>query len=301
MCAQCGADALGRWVSGDRGVWRSLIYQAQGRFEEAREISRLTSKVAFEQRNTLFRQVADAFQAELALRQGRIAEADQWARQFKSGELHSLQRFFIPELTWVKVLLARGTTDGNQKADTFLRRIYDFQVPTHNANCLIDILALQALLYDALSEESTAFEKISEALTLAEPGDFIRPFLDLGPPMFDLLNRLAKRKSDIRYIGKLLTAFRNERNAEALPESPDSHLKGPDSVSPADVVETLTKRELEIPDLLVQRLSNKEIADKLYISPETVKRHVYNIYQKLNVSTRREAANKAAVLGIFKE
>jgi LuxR family maltose regulon positive regulatory protein len=171
----------------------SLIYQAQGRFEEAREISRLTSKVAFEQRNTLFRQVADAFQAELDLRQGRIAEAEQWARQFKPGELHSLQRFFIPELTWVKVLLARSTTDGNQKADTFLRRIYDFQVPTHNANCLIDILALQAVLYDARGDETAALENLTKALSLAEPGRFIRPFLDAGPQMVNLLSRLAKQ------------------------------------------------------------------------------------------------------------
>jgi len=69
--------------------------------------------------------------------------------------------------------------------------------------------------------------------------------------------------------------------------------------APIDVMETMTKRELEITALLVQRLSNKEIAEKLCISPETVKRHVYNIYQKLNVSTRREAAKKATALGIL--
>ncbi len=64
-------------------------------------------------------------------------------------------------------------------------------------------------------------------------------------------------------------------------------------------MKTLTKRELEITALLVQRLSNKEIAEKLFISPETVKRHVYNIYRKLKVSTRREAAKKATALGIL--
>ena len=53
--------------------------------------------------------------------------------------------------------------------------------------------------------------------------------------------------------------------------------------------------------LLVQRLSNNEIANKLYISPKTVKTHAYNIYQKLNVSTCREAAAKASTLGILRE
>jgi DNA-binding CsgD family transcriptional regulator len=119
--------------------------------------------------------------------------------------------------------------------------------------------------------------------------------------MADLLNRLAKRKNDLKYVGKLLTAFRNEKIADGLPANPRAHSGTPASASGNDVMETMTKRELEIAALLVQRLSNKEIADKLYISPEIVKGHVYNIYQKLNVSTRREAAAKVSALGILKE
>jgi ATP/maltotriose-dependent transcriptional regulator MalT len=53
-------------------------------------------------------------------------------------------------------------------------------------------------------------------------------------------------------------------------------------------------------DLLAQRLSNKEIADKLYISATTVKGHLQNIYGKLNVSKRREAIERAVALGILK-
>ncbi len=68
---------------------------------------------------------------------------------------------------------------------------------------------------------------------------------------------------------------------------------------PQSLVDPLTNRELDILDLLVQRLSNQEIADKLFISTTTVKTHLQNIYGKLNVSKRREAVEKAKKIGIL--
>ena len=46
-------------------------------------------------------------------------------------------------------------------------------------------------------------------------------------------------------------------------------------------------------------MSNKEIAEKLFISPGTVKQHINKIFQKLNVSKRNEAAEKAAALALI--
>jgi DNA-binding NarL/FixJ family response regulator len=58
-------------------------------------------------------------------------------------------------------------------------------------------------------------------------------------------------------------------------------------------VEVLTDREQEILDLLSQGYLYKEIAEQLYISKLTVKKHIHNIYDKLQVQNRTEALNKA--------
>lgn len=60
-----------------------------------------------------------------------------------------------------------------------------------------------------------------------------------------------------------------------------------------EATESLTNRELEILDYLAKGYLYKEIATELFISKETVKKHIHNIYDKLHVQTRTEALNKA--------
>lgn len=62
--------------------------------------------------------------------------------------------------------------------------------------------------------------------------------------------------------------------------------------TPAPQLAMLTPREKEILDLLAKGYLYKEIASELFISIETVKRHIHNIYEKLHVQTRTEALNK---------
>ena len=86
-----------------------------------------------------------------------------------------------------------------------------------------------------------------------------------------------------------------------LSKSPSHPLAPTPLVSPVPqpLVESLTNREIDVLELLAQRLSNKEIAAQLYISVTTVKAHLRNIYGKLNVNKRREAVEKAQSFSIL--
>lgn len=64
------------------------------------------------------------------------------------------------------------------------------------------------------------------------------------------------------------------------------------TTAPSPELAILTPREKEILDLLAKGYLYKEIAAELFISIETVKRHIHNIYEKLHVQTRTEALNK---------
>ena len=59
-----------------------------------------------------------------------------------------------------------------------------------------------------------------------------------------------------------------------------------------DAIHLLTKREQELLDLLTQGYRYKEIADKLFLSIDTIRTHIRNIYRKLEVQSRAEALNK---------
>jgi LuxR family maltose regulon positive regulatory protein len=65
------------------------------------------------------------------------------------------------------------------------------------------------------------------------------------------------------------------------------------------LVEPLSEREIEVLALLAQGLTNREIAQQLYLSPNTVRVHTHHIYGKLSVSNRTQAAAKGRALGLL--
>lgn len=256
------------------------VLQAQGEPEAAEEVVAAMLRQAIETNNVPLITQTQAFSARLALLQGRLDDAEAWAAEASADR--PLGALVFPEhplFILALVCLAQNTAPGRKEAAKVLQRLRAQATRTHNTARLIEITAAQALLLDAQGKERLALEKASAAVSLAYTGRYLRLFVDLGPAMQRLLRALPDDHRHAAYVGRILAAFG-------------------DVAEPA-IDALLTPREMEILELLGNRLTNKEIAAQLYISPLTVKRHTVNIYRKMNVNGRRRAVLKARELGIL--
>jgi len=142
---------------------------------------------------------------------------------------------------------------------------------------------LRALAFAERGADGEALDTLAATVRRAEPSGLVRPFLDRGPRLRRLLEALAARDGREGYLGTLLVASEGGRSASVIGR------RG----APPQPGTQLSNRELDVLALLAQRLSNKEIAERLHVSPETVKKHTRTLYQKLDVHGRREATAKA--------
>jgi LuxR family maltose regulon positive regulatory protein len=276
------------------------IYQARGLPEQARQKLDLAFDFIRETRSDGFLPLAQAFQAELAARQGDLGAAGHWAATIGPHmPITAMPYFYAPQLALPKILLAQDTPASRAQAAEALSRLHAFVTSIHNTRFTIEVLALEALLHHAQGNAQAALTALEQAVTLAQPGGFVRVFVDLGPNMADLLGRLAAEGfagGDRDYVEQILRAFPEQRSG------PRSQSAVPPPAQPAvqtAMIEPLTRREQQVLELLAQRMTAQEIAHKLVLSDQTVKRHRANIYQKLGVHSRRDAIAAAVALGVL--
>jgi LuxR family maltose regulon positive regulatory protein len=153
---------------------------------------------------------------------------------------------------------------------------------------IIRLLLLQALAYYGLKQEQQALESVKGALTLAAPGGYLRIFILEGSKMIPLLQQARSAGIMPEYIDRILEAFDLGTKALPVQTPPQSQL-----------VEPLSGREMEVLQLLAQGYTDKMIAENLVIAPETVHKHLKNIYSKLDVHSRLEATLRARKIGLL--
>jgi LuxR family maltose regulon positive regulatory protein len=256
-------------------------------------------ELAFETQNRYLIDLSAALAAELAIRQGRIAEALKWADQYDPEPLVPMPAFFSPPMCLAKILVLDDSAASRKRAQVLLPRLEDYLTGIHNKRFLIETLALRALLSDKTGDAVLAVEQLGRAVSLAQPGGFIRLFVDIGSDLVPLLNRLELNGEKLQYVGRILAAFQSEGSQTDRSQT-GTRVEVTINDS-AGLPESLSPREKEVLALLVERLTNNEIGERLFISTATVKRHAHSIYEKLNVKGRHDAVTKAVGLGMISD
>jgi LuxR family transcriptional regulator, maltose regulon positive regulatory protein len=163
----------------------------------------------------------------------------------------------------------------------------------------LKVMVVEAVALQAHGERDKAVQVLSDALALAEPGGFIRIFVDEGLPMAELLTRMKEAGGRMKeYIHILLAAFPRTEDRGLRTEVAESLHSVLNSQS-SSLVEPLSQRELEVLHLIAHGLSNREIGERLFLALSSVKGHTRNIFGKLQVQRRTEAVARARQLGLL--
>jgi LuxR family maltose regulon positive regulatory protein len=264
----------------------ALAYQAKQQTENATASMERLNKYVQYLNNPVFLDIAHSFAVRLSLMKGKVPIASGLSgRKEPSNASPMFCWLDLPDITQCRVLLVAGADTDLQEAENMLKAYLQLNQAQHNTFQRIWIMPLLASVYDKQGRLEEALTVLEEAVNLAGPGGFIRPFIESGPAVVSLLKRLAEKNIAVDYIGHLLDAF-------------SSHTLQPSSIAQTSDGE-LTNREHDILELVAQRLSTKEIADKLFISTHTVNSHLKSIYRKFDAHNRQEAVSRAKNLGIL--
>jgi LuxR family transcriptional regulator, maltose regulon positive regulatory protein len=219
-----------------------------------------------------------------------------------------------------KVLIAQGiqhkSTRHHEQALTLLTRLHQAAFQAGWVHEEIKISVMQAVNYHMLHNPEAALLSLGRAVMLAEPNAYLRIFLDEGSLMQRLLEKLdahlisntnnlqhrlgiSSREKDLMmlstYISRLISAFSKSTGLSRI----TSHLTTQPAQGALALFEALSPREMEVLGLLAQGLADKQIAEKLFITRETVHKHLKNIYSKLDVHNRTSAVARARELGLI--
>jgi LuxR family transcriptional regulator, maltose regulon positive regulatory protein len=215
--------------------------------------------------------------ARIQLCAGQPQAATHWAQTYQSTRADYLREF--EELTLARIMLA---TNDLELLPALLRPLLAQAEAAGRGQSCLEALLLLGLTYHAQRETAVALGYIGRAVRLAAPERYARIFLDEGRPLLDLLPQVRTAAPDwvdgILAMAPASTASR----ASLLTQLP----------------EPLSEQELNVLRLLCAGLSNREIADKLFISPGTAKWHVHNVLQKLGVASRAQAIIRAREWGL---
>jgi LuxR family maltose regulon positive regulatory protein len=256
-------------------IVKSRLLRARGEFRGALDLLRTAAAAADGRPAWLIRELTLG-QARLLLAAGRFD--DTLAMLDELGEPPGPDAAVVLAAT----LLARGDREGARRIVTPVTEAHGLDLPVPVEAWLV----LAALVADH-GEIGRARHALERALRLAAPEGQRRCFHEVGARLRQLLRDDEALAAQFGALGGS-TRTAGVRPGEA----------GGDTAEPV-IVDSLSKREMEVLRYLAAMLPTEEIAARMYVSVNTVKTHVRSILRKLSASRRNEAVRRARSLGII--
>jgi LuxR family maltose regulon positive regulatory protein len=241
--------------------------------------------------------LVDVTWVQIWLKQGKWNLLNQWEHDqisaFESkidkgdgiDEYLELRMIMLVRL-WIEKTRLDAKIERYEKGLQLLDRLEKNSRSSGRMNSLTFILLYKSIIHFFTDKKEDAFKDLDDCFTLAEPGGYMRIFLDAGESaqilIFDYLNR--SNAIHKLYAMGILKSFGGLSSIQKYNNGAQ---------------ELLTSRENDILQLLVKGCSNREIAEKLVLSEGTIKFHIHNILGKLNVNSRTQAIVKARELDLI--
>jgi len=281
----------------------ALLKVDQGDSEQAVAIT--------DQITTYMRQLGDssaltlleALDVELALRRGDIRAAAGKQVGVDFGRRPPLWFHYIPQLTPIKFLLAKGTQEALHTARLALEDYEAQMASIHRNSARIETLALLVSVYEAQGDTAAVETSLNMALDLAREGQIIRPFVEQGRTMADLLKKLLEC-DDETFAADRDLVFRILAAQTSSISDDDEQMSSEDydirTAKTADrALKPLTSREVQILQMLATDCTPQQIAAQNVVAISTVRSQIKSIYRKLDVNSRIEAVNRGRELTLL--
>lgn len=257
------------------GVLLTLLMRCCGKLEQGLSLAKQLIRLSEQHLIRLwFMPSPGALWARLNIETGNLHAAQEWARASGLSDEQPFNHLREHDLlVFGRILLAQGE---HERSARLFERLRTSAAAGGRHRIELEASILQAVT--ALQRGDSGLEALSAALEIGAREGFVRPFIDEGPGFETLLTR----------AGELGVA-----------KSHIAHLRQKNSYRGEDTGQLLSAREVDVLELLARGHANKEIAQALELSPNTIKTHTRNIYDKLGVGNRTQAVARAAVLGLL--
>lgn len=222
---------------------------------------------------------------------GRLETVRSWVEKRAGDGFESCcprNRFLL--MVRVQALIALGRDrEAAMLSEQILLSLRQRFTPLDQIECLVD----GAIAWERTGSHEQAMQSLTDALCLAQPYGYVRVFADKGRAALDLLAVYGRERSltpeSARFIRTLSEAAKNFT------------ILCPVMYAPACAAHTinLTATEVQLLHLLGDGKSNRQIGAELSISVSTVKFHMHNLFEKLNVTSRVEALSAAKQQGVL--